>query len=271
MTVPAGLPANSHFSYPTHTYSTTFESRNHHTSPTPRSCHRTPHDRAVNAARHTFTEVPGRTYPPGTGPHPDQDRRRHRGSRPADRRARDVRHRPARRPGTRPGGAGRGELPVLRRPARHPARGRVHHPGPPVRLRDPPAGQGRRADHPVEHPVHAGELEARARAGRWLRRRLTAEWTPLSATSTVLTGRPARRRVNRSTASARWRARRCRAPGRAPPLVHGLDQHRPHDHGRRRAAPQGPVHGTGRQVAVRHLRRRRPRRRNRRALSACFP
>ena len=72
-------------------------------------------------------------------------------------------------------------------------------------------------------------------------------------------GRPARRRGQPGARHRRGGRRRARrAPAGAPHLVHRRDQHRPHDHGRRRAAPQGPVHGTGRQIAVRHLRRRRP-------------
>ena len=47
-------------------------------------------------------------------------------------------------------------------------------------------------------------------------------------------------------------------PG-VPHLVHRRDHDRADDHGGGgRAAPQGPVDGAGRQVAVRHLRRRRP-------------
>ncbi len=56
----------------------------------------------------------------------------------------------------RPGGARGGELPVLRRrDRRRSTRTRSARPGS-ARLRAPQARRGRRADHAVEHAVHAG-------------------------------------------------------------------------------------------------------------------
>ena len=69
--------------------------------------------------------------------------------------------RPADHPGARPGPARGGELPLLRRPGRRPARRRLQGARHAAELRQPQADRRRRAHHPVEHAVHARVLEAR--------------------------------------------------------------------------------------------------------------
>ena len=158
--------------------------------------------------------------PAGAGTEPD--RGRHRAARRAHRRAGDLRHRPADHTGPRPGGTGGRELPLLRRHDRGPARGRVPDRHVAARLRDPQAGRRGRADHALEHPVHAGNLEARAEPGRRVpgdpqaRGMVTAVGEP-AARDHDRGGRP-RRRVQHG---ARHRRGRRRGPGDAPAGARG--------------------------------------------------
>ena len=195
--------------------------------------------------------------------HPEPDRRRGRGPGRAPRRTRDVRHRPADHAGARPGAARGRELPVLRRPDRRADRRRVQGPRLPAELRQPQADRRRRADHAVEHAVHAGELEARAGARVRLHGRAEARRVHSAVGEPVGRDLPRRRRAGRRL-QPRQRPRRGgrRRPGEASRcaahLVHRREPHRAADLRQRRPVPQGPVHGARRQVPRRGLRGRRP-------------
>ena len=135
-----------------------------------------------------------------------------------------------------PGPARRGELPVLRRRDRRAVRGRLPVPARPAQLRHPQADGRRRAHHAVEHAVHAGDVEARARR------------SPPAARS--CSSPPSSRRCRRACGRRSSRRRAC-PPGvfnivhgvgeeagdalvdasrRAADLVHGRDRDRQADH-----------------------------------------
>ncbi|VXB08871.1 hypothetical protein MICRO11B_160056 [Micrococcus luteus] len=213
--------------------------------------------------------VPGPAAPALPRAAPD---RRHHGDprRPAGRDG-VLRHRPADQAGEGPGRPRRRELPLLRGPDRGPARRHLQGAGPPDQLREPQADRRRRPDHPVEHPVHAGVLEAgpghrhRQLGGAQARRVHPALGLPVGRD--LRGGRPAEGRVQHGARLRRGglRGRPAReAPGRAADLLHRRVPHRPDHLRQRRPAPEGPVHGARRQVPGRGVRGRGPGRGDRR-------
>ncbi len=129
----------------------------------------------------------------------------------------------------------------------------------------PQAGRGGRADHAVEHAVHARVVEARARARVGLRGRAEAGGVD-AAVGVAAAGDHDRGGRARRGVQHRARHRRAggggagRAPGRAADLVHRRDDDRADHHAVGRREPQGALDGARREVAVRHLRRRGSRR-----------
>ena len=132
-------------------------------------------DLAVAAARRAFTDGPVAADAAARAlAHPAPHRRHRRVPRRPARRARVLRLRPADHPGARPGAPGGRELPLLRRPDRRAGRRHLQGARPPDQLRQPQADRRRRADHAVEHPVHARVVEARPGAGHRQHRRAQA-------------------------------------------------------------------------------------------------
>ena len=148
---------------------------------------------------------------------PAQGRGPRRGAGQEARRAGDLGHGPADHPGTGPGAARGGELPLLRRPDRRPDRRHLQGPRPAGELRQPQAQGRRRADHPLEHPVHARVVEARPGAGHRQHRGSQAgrvhPAVGVALGGDLPGGRRARRRLQ---PRQRLRGDRRRRPGEAP-------------------------------------------------------
>ncbi len=191
-------------------------------------------DRAVAAARRAFTDGPWPALP-------DRARARilfavadaieAREGRLAELRV--VRHRPAHHPGPRPGAAGGGELPLLRRPHRGPRRGRLPVGGDQLNyvVRKPVGVAGLITPWNTPFMLESWKLAPALASGCTLVLK-PAEWTPLSAGAVAgdHRTRPACRPgcSTSSTASARRPAPALvDAPGRAADLLHRLDRHRP--------------------------------------------
>ena len=211
--------------------------------------------------RHVGEDVGGRSREgPASG------RRAGRGARPRARAGRDARQRLA--PALAPElghAARREELPLLRRPA-HRARRRGLRD---ERLREPHrVGSFRRhgRDHAVERATDARDVADRTGARRRQQRRRQA--ARVGAAQRIdprrphARGRPARRRVQRRAGDRRGGRRRADGTsGRRPDRVHGLDRDRQARRAGRRREPHPDLARARREVAVRRVRRRRPRRR----------
>ena len=128
------------------------------------------------------------------------------------------------------------------------------------------SGRSRGADHAVERPLHADDVEGRAgaRGGRHRRRQAARMGAAhlLDDGGSRHRGRHPRGRPQRRAGNRRRSGRRARGASRYRPVeLHRLDRHREVDRAVHRALAHSRQLRARRQVSLYRLRRRRPRRR----------